>query len=122
MACALDLPENGPAVTPATGLTLFRIVQEALTNVARHAKAQHVRISLAVGAETTELTVADDGRGVTAEELERSTSLGIVGIRERALAVGGKVTITGSAEHGTTLTVRAPTTIEQVAVAAEPAQ
>ena len=84
-----------PAVAPAIGLTLFRIVQEALTNVARHAQAHHVRISLAVGPENTVLTVADDGRGVTAEELERPTSLGIVGIRERALAVGGKVTITG---------------------------
>jgi PAS domain S-box-containing protein len=122
VACELDLPENGPAVAPATGLSLFRIVQEALTNVARHAKARHVRIGLAVGAETTVLTVADDGRGVTAEELERPTSLGIVGIRERALAVGGKVTITGSAEQGTTLTVRAPTTMEHVAVAAEPTQ
>jgi PAS domain S-box-containing protein len=122
VACELDLPENGPAVAPATALTLFRIVQEALTNVARHAKAHHVRISLAVGAENTVLTIADDGRGVTAEELERPTSLGIVGIRERALAVGGKVTITGSAEQGTTLTVRAPTTNEQVAVTVESRQ
>ena len=63
--------------------------------------------------ESAVLTLADDGRGVTAEELERPTSLGIVGIRERALAVGGEVTITGSAERGTTLTVRVPMTGEQ---------
>ncbi len=120
--CALDLPADGPAVAPAIGLSLFRIVQEALTNIARHAQARHVRIGLAIDSESTVLTVSDDGRGVTAEELERPTSLGIVGIRERTLAVGGKVTITGSAEQGTTLTVRVPTVIEQMAAATEPAQ
>jgi signal transduction histidine kinase len=59
------------------------------------------------------LTVADDGRGVTAEELGRPTSLGIVGIRERALAVGGEVTITGAPDRGTTLSVRVPTGVGQ---------
>jgi signal transduction histidine kinase len=92
---------------------MFRIVQEALTNVTRHANAHHVHIGLTVDPQTAVLTLADDGRGVTAAELERPTSLGIVGIRERALAVGGQVTITGSAERGTTLIVRVPTTSEQ---------
>jgi len=108
VACELDLPPDGPAVPPATGLSLFRIVQEALTNVTRHAHATHVHIGLSVDPENAVLTVADDGRGVTAEELERPTSLGIIGIRERALAVGGDVTFAGMAGRGTTLTVRVP--------------
>ena len=54
-----------------------------------------MHIGLTVDRQTAVLTLADDGRGVTAAELERPTSLGIVGIRERALAVGGQVTITG---------------------------
>jgi len=67
-----------------------------------------VHIGLSVDPENAVLTVADDGRGVTAEELERPTSLGIIGIRERALAVGGDVTFAGMAGRGTTLTVRVP--------------
>ena len=109
VACDLDLPPDGPAVAPATGLSLFRIVQEALTNVTRHAQATHVHIELTVDPQHAVLTVADDGRGVTAEELERPTSLGIIGIRERALAVGGDVMFSGSVGRGTTLTVRVPT-------------
>jgi signal transduction histidine kinase len=109
VACDLDLPPEGPAVEPATGLSLFRIVQEALTNVTRHAQAKHVHIGLTVDPQNAVLTVADDGRGVTSEELERPTSLGIIGIRERALAVGGDVMFSGNAGRGTTLTVRVPT-------------
>jgi len=67
-----------------------------------------VRISLAAGPDAVTLTVADDGRGVTADELARPTSLGVVGMRERALVVGGEVTITGSPGRGTEVVVRVP--------------
>jgi PAS domain S-box-containing protein len=113
VTCEVELPPDGVGVAPATGLSLFRIVQEALTNVTRHAQATHVRIELTVDPERTVLTVTDDGRGVTAEELERPSSLGIIGIRERALAVGGDVMFSGSAGRGTTLTVRVPTAAEE---------
>jgi PAS domain S-box-containing protein len=109
VGCDVALPKDGPAVAPGIGLSLFRIVQEALTNVTRHAQASHVHIGLSVDTQNTVLTVADDGRGVSADELERPTSLGIIGIRERALAVGGDVTFSGVAGRGTTLTVRVPT-------------
>ena len=72
-----------------------------------------MNIGLTLDADSAVLSVADDGRGVSADELERPTSLGIVGIRERALAVGGAVTIQGSPGLGTTLTVRVPTTVGQ---------
>jgi len=113
VVCDLDLPSDGAATAPAIALTLFRILQEALTNVARHAQARTVNIGLTLDADSAVLSVADDGRGVSADELERPTSLGIVGIRERALAVGGAVTIQGSPGLGTTLTVRVPTTVGQ---------
>jgi PAS domain S-box-containing protein len=108
VACEVDVPDDCGRVAPAAALCLFRIVQEALTNVARHARARRVRVSLAAGPDAVTLTVADDGRGVTADELARPTSLGVVGMRERALVVGGEVTITGSPGSGTTLTVRVP--------------
>jgi PAS domain S-box-containing protein len=111
----VDVPADGAPLAPAVALALFRILQEALTNVVRHAQADNVHIGLVTDGEAAVLTVADDGRGVTAEELDRATSLGIVGIREHAVAVGGEVTITGSPERGTTLTVRVPIRIGEPA-------
>ena len=107
--CEVDVPDDGArALAPATALVLFRIVQEALTNVARHAGARQARIRLALEGAEAALTVADDGRGVTAEELAGPTSLGLAGMRERAIAAGGKVTVTGAAGRGTTVSVRVP--------------
>jgi PAS domain S-box-containing protein len=108
LVCEVRLPDGEPALAPEVALVLFRILQEALTNVARHAQARHVRITLEVGAEGTTLTVADDGRGVRPEELTSQTALGVVGMRERALVVGGAVSIVGSPGAGTTLTVWVP--------------
>jgi PAS domain S-box-containing protein len=93
----------GPA-----GLVLFRIAQEALTNVVRHAGARHVRIHLGALSEAWVLTVTDDGRGITAEEQARPTSLGLLGMHERALVLGGTVTITAAPGAGTTVTARLP--------------
>jgi len=108
VACDLDLPPDG-AIAPPIALALFRILQEALTNVARHAGARHVHVGLTVGADSVVLTIADDGRGVTPEDLKRPTSLGVAGMRERALAVGGELRIDAVPGRGTTLTVRVPT-------------
>ena len=108
VACEVDVPADSGGIAPAVALCLFRIVQEALTNVARHAQARRVRVSLNAAPDAVTLVVADDGRGVTTDELARPTSLGVVGMRERAAVVGGEVTITGSPGCGTTLTVRVP--------------
>jgi signal transduction histidine kinase len=90
------------------GLALFRIVQEALTNVVRHAGARSVRVRLAIGPDALVLTIADDGRGITTLEQARPTALGLVGMRERALVLGGEVTISGAPGVGTTVTARLP--------------
>ena len=84
--------------------------------MARHAGARQVHIGLTVGADSAVLTIADDGRGASPEELKRPTSFGVAGMRERALAVGGEVRIDAAPGRGTTLTVRVPT----VAPAAAP--
>jgi signal transduction histidine kinase len=67
-----------------------------------------VLIELAADQHVATLTVADDGRGVSAEELGRPTSLGLAGMRERAIAAGGEATFTGCAGRGTTVSVRVP--------------
>ena len=109
VACDLDLPADAPALAPPISLALFRILQEALTNVARHAAARQVHIGLTVGGDSAVLTIADDGRGTSPEDLKRPTSFGVAGMRERALAVGGEVRIDAGPGRGTTLTVRVPT-------------
>lgn len=108
IACDVHLPSDAPPIAPDVALALFRIVQEALTNVVRHAAARRVRIDLTVKGDTALLSIADDGRGATAEELQRPAALGVLGMRERALVVGGTVAITGSTGHGTTVTVIVP--------------
>jgi two-component system, NarL family, sensor histidine kinase UhpB len=90
-------------------LALFRILQEALTNVARHAHAGAVRISLRERGRMLTLTVRDNGRGITKKELSSVESIGLLGMTERARLLGGRVTITGVAGRGTTVTVQVPT-------------
>jgi signal transduction histidine kinase len=92
----------------ARALALYRILQEALTNVVRHAHAGAVRISLAERGRTVMLVVKDNGRGITKSELSSMMSIGLLGMSERARLLGGRLTITGSAGRGTTVTVRVP--------------
>ncbi|CAN7613868.1 PAS domain S-box protein [Trinickia sp. LjRoot230] len=90
--------------------TIFRIVQEALTNVVRHAQASHVSIELVVVGDTCRLRITDDGRGATPEvaEARGEKTFGLLGIRERAHILGGSVSIETAAKHGFTITVVLP--------------
>lgn len=86
----------------------FRILQEALTNVARHAGASEVSISLQKDAATVILEVSDDGRGIGDQDSKRVCSLGILGMRERAALVGGQLEVIRLGERGTRVTLRMP--------------
>ncbi len=88
--------------------TLFRIFQEALTNVARHAQATQVHVELTQERDSVTLIVRDNGRGITASQLSDPRSLGLTGMRERARAWGGEVTLEGHRGEGTTMCVRIP--------------
>ena len=104
--CTLSLGEQ--PIGGAEALVLFRIVQEALTNVARHAGARAVRIDLRTDPAVTVLTVSDDGRGITGEQQASPSALGLAGMRERALVLGGEVSVTGAPGAGTTVSARLP--------------
>jgi signal transduction histidine kinase len=87
---------------------VFRIMQEALTNIVRHAGATEVDISLqAVLGELT-LRVHDNGRGITPVEVNNKGAIGLLGMRERARLIGGEVTITGATGAGTTVLASIP--------------
>jgi PAS domain S-box-containing protein len=87
---------------------VFRILQEILTNVIRHAHASKVEIELLEHDGELELRVSDDGRGITAGEVNNRSSLGLLGMQERALLVGGQILINGEAGLGTTVIARLP--------------
>ncbi len=87
---------------------VFRIFQEILTNVARHAQASHVDISVQECRGHLLLQVTDDGRGITDSEMSGVKSLGLLGMRERALLFGGETQIERCPDNGTMVTVRLP--------------
>jgi signal transduction histidine kinase len=89
---------------------LFRILQEALTNVARHAHATLVTIFLKGDTDWVDLCVEDNGRGITHDEVAKRTSLGLLGMRERVRLLGGEFNIAGQVGEGTTIAVRIPFT------------
>ena len=87
---------------------VFRILQEILTNVLRHARASNLYVKLGRSKHYFELEVKDDGQGITESQRMNSRSLGLLGMKERALLVGGEVSVTGSEGAGTTVVVRVP--------------
>ena len=87
---------------------IFRILQETLTNVARHAKATNVNISMREEGGEVVLEVRDNGKGITETQSSHPKSFGLMGIRERAHVLGGKAKISGIPGKGTTVTVRIP--------------
>jgi PAS domain S-box-containing protein len=104
----IDIHRDGPSPSDDVASAVFRMLQEALTNVARHAHATRARVALRLDAASLSLDVSDDGRGITPDELRGSHSLGLLGLRERAIACGGSVVITGEPGGGTTVALRLP--------------
>jgi signal transduction histidine kinase len=98
------LPDD---IDPDRATACFRIVQEGLTNVARHSRARHVRVTLALEQGRIQLTLADDGEGIPPDSL-RGPSLGLLGMRERATALGGVLEVAGGRAGGTVLSLRLP--------------
>jgi signal transduction histidine kinase len=86
----------------------FRIYQETLTNIIRHAGASRVDVHLVTDSGALVLTVKDNGRGISEEEIANTRSIGLVGMRERAMLVGGEISLQGAPGKGTTMTLRVP--------------
>jgi PAS domain S-box-containing protein len=109
IACDFESQLGQNPLEAAISTALFRILQETLTNVARHARATRVEVKLFYDGDDVVLCVRDNGRGATALELSNGVqSLGIVGMRERMLALNGTIEIHGVAGKGTTVSVRVP--------------
>jgi signal transduction histidine kinase len=102
IACEVSMPAETFVLDPDRATGIFRIFQELLTNVARHAQATRVVVSLSQTEENVTLEVKDNGRGISEEEMRDPKSLGILGMAERASLMGGRLEIHGSPGQGTT--------------------
>jgi len=106
--CTLQLPESEPKIDSDRSISLFRILQELLTNVARHAKAKHVAVSFTESPDEFIMSVVDDGIGIPEDKLNAPNSLGLLGIRERIYPFGGSLRITRLPKGGTKAEVHIP--------------
>ena len=108
IVCEMNLLEDDSAVSLPVATGVFRVFQEALTNIERHASATRVRVSMECSDEMLVLTVTDNGRGIGKRQLRSRKSLGILGMKERVGVLGGEIRIDGTPGKGTTVEVRVP--------------
>ncbi len=106
--CKVTVHPEDMTLDPDLSTALFRIFQEALTNISRHADATLVHARLKTTAKNVQLVVKDNGRGITREQRSKPHSFGLLGIRERVANWGGDVKITGEEGKGTTIHVSIP--------------
>jgi PAS domain S-box-containing protein len=110
LTCLVSVPDAPLELDDGRATGLFRILQEALTNVLRHADASTVTVGLSCSDGTICMSVADDGKGFDPSRQPAERSFGLVGIRERVLLLGGEVDLDSQPGQGTTLVVRLPQT------------
>ena len=103
----LELPDStdGGGLPPQLESTIYRLVQEALTNVVKHARAHSARVAVSASASTVSIEVEDDGIGFSPDT--RADGFGLAGMRERVFLVGGTLKVE-SGEHGTLVHVELP--------------
>jgi len=106
--CKIISLQEDVVLSPEKSTAVFRIYQEILTNIARHAQATSVEIRMEQPDGELILRVSDNGQGIKESEMAGTKSLGLLGMRERALIFGGQIEITGAEGRGTTVTVSLP--------------
>jgi signal transduction histidine kinase len=107
---ACDLSIDDPVITlpPAHSTAVFRIVQEALTNIAKHAKASHAVVAIRHAGESLEIAIRDNGVGFAADDPRKPESFGLLGLRERISLLRGTASIDSAPGMGTRIVVTLP--------------
>jgi PAS domain S-box-containing protein len=108
ITCRVDVTATESRIGGDSSTVIFRVVQEALSNVALHAQAGRASVELWEADNVLNIRIRDDGRGVTPAQVASPLSLGLIGIRERVEGLGGKLSIDGQAGKGTTLVATIP--------------
>jgi PAS domain S-box-containing protein len=96
IACSLDACEEELVLDDNVSTAVFRIVQEALTNIVRHAQARNVSLTLHRRHDTLRIAIQDDGRGIAEQDMDKASSFGLIGMRERVWAIHGDIAITSN--------------------------
>ncbi len=108
--CTVTSELNDTILEQDLNTAFFRIFQETLTNITRHAQATRVQVHLKKVGESLRMEVKDNGRGITEAEISNTQSIGLLGMRERAALLGGEVFFSGAPGEGTTVRVEIPLT------------
>ena len=108
VTCVLRTPAQLPAMPVGVPLVAYRVAQEALTNITKHARASRVEIDLSLAGGVLSLEVSDNGVGLSNDALGKARSFGLRGLHERARTVGGWVDLSSGAGKGTTLILSVP--------------
>jgi PAS domain S-box-containing protein len=108
VACRIEVPEELPELSRAVATAVYRAVQESLTNIARHAGAANAWVVIGVADGTLSAEIEDDGRGIAPEDLAKSRSLGLKGMRERIAFLGGTLDVARAPRGGTRVSLRVP--------------
>jgi PAS domain S-box-containing protein len=106
--CTLLADEAELRLDDGASTAIFRIVQEALTNIARHAQASSVTMNLFRSNGELLITIRDDGRGIRPQDMEKAESLGLIGMRERVWAMNGEISINSDEPPGTRIDIVVP--------------
>ncbi len=112
LACLIEMPDDDSLIPPATAIALYRIVQEALTNIVKYARAKTVSVDLMIADGSITLVIGDDGVGISESAQDNLLSHGITGMRQRVSALHGEFSIQRGANGGTQLELSVPLAAE----------
>ena len=108
LRCRVSSLPQGSRLEQAQAIAAFRVFQEAMTNISRHANASAIRIRLTETRGMFSMEIQDNGRGITKSEIRNPSSIGLLGMHEAVEPLGGALTITGRKGRGTSVVVRFP--------------
>jgi signal transduction histidine kinase len=108
IACELRLSDSEPILETRVATAIYRMVQETLNNVAKHADASYVEAQVISSTTDIKLSVKDNGRGMAPDKLQKPGSFGLIGMRQRVTALGGKMKIDSSEGAGTAIMITIP--------------
>ncbi len=108
IAYEFSAPDEAIPLDPDAAITVFRIVQEALTNVAKHAQAKKVKVALALQGDELQVSIVDNGLGIPSSPASNGAGFGLLGMTERAAALGGELAVQPAKRRGTQVSLRIP--------------
>jgi signal transduction histidine kinase len=108
LQCSESFPDDEPTLDPVAAIGIFRVAQEAMTNILKHAMAKRAHLSIRIDTQSLVLEIGDDGRGVPAARLGMLVSHGLGAMRHRVTALGGTWNLNSPPQGGTTVTAVIP--------------